>query len=141
MPRYPKRAWFNPLGSMAAAPHTYALQVYSLGFIIFYPFRYRIAEWYERQSMSPDSQMRGKAISYYQNLDRTHKRQAMVNNPLLVNDFMGNTHANQSADALKAGVLDFEYAYWHAHQRDAMRAEKLVGEVRELQAKIAKSAA
>lgn len=125
---------------MAAAPHSYAMQVYSLGFIIFFPFRYRISEWYERQSLSPDSFLRQKAVNYYQNMDRSHKRQAMMNNPLLLDDFNGNTHARMTADAMKAGVLDYEYSYWIAHQRDAMRAEKLVEEVRELQAKIAKAA-
>lgn len=140
MPRYPQRPWYSPLGSMATGPHIYAMQLFSLGFIIFYPFRYRLSEWYERQSLSPDCQLRGKAVAYYHEMERQHKRQAMVNNPILMNDFGQNTSATMSADALKSGITDFEFQYWHAHQRDAMRAEKLVEEVKELQAKIAKAA-
>lgn len=138
MARYPNRPWYSPLGFMATTPHSYGFVVVTMGFFFGYPLRYKLGEYYERQQLTPDAHMRAKAIAYYRELERTQRRQAMTNHQMYMQaDLDGHQmSATGAANSLKIGVTDYEYQYWEAHQRDALRAEKLLKEVEELQAKI-----
>lgn len=138
MVRYTQRPWYSPLGFMAHTPHSYGFFIGTLGFYLVYPFRYRYSDWSERMMPTKGQELQDKAVLYYRELERMQRRMAMFHNPVLQG--FTDSHvasAAASSDSLNYGVTDFEYQYWHAHQRDAMRAEKLLAEVDELQRKIA----
>ncbi|CCW62973.1 unnamed protein product [Phytomonas sp. EM1] len=138
MVRYAQRPWYNPLGYMAASPAAYVSMVFMISLTAVWPFRYRISEYFERQRAGPHVEIRQKAVMYYNEIERMHRRQAMVNQENLQNDNSGQRlQAAMVAEALKMGHADQEYNYWYAHQRDAIRAEKLLLEIEELKRKIA----
>lgn len=142
MPRYASRPWFSPLGYMASSPQSWPAMLMSLGVLGMFPFRYRFAEYYERQSMGPESEIREKAVRYYGEMERMHRRQALSNHPMWQQDDVDlhNVTAQMQVQSFRIGVTDNEYQYWHAHQRDALRAQKLLGEIEELQQRIAQKA-
>lgn len=108
-----------------------------IGVAAVWPFRYHISEYFERQREGPHIEIRRKAVQYYQEIERMHRRQAMVNQENLWDDNMPHRNtANISSEAMRKGFPDMEQSYWLAHQRDAMRAEKLLQEVRALKAKV-----
>lgn len=138
MVRYVQRPWYSPLGFMASSPSSYSWMLCAIAVTVVFPFRYQLSEYFERQREGPHVEIRHKAVKYYTEMERMHRRQALVNLDNMQDD--NSPHrlsASISVDALKVGELDQEYNYWYAHQRDAMRAEKLMMEIRELKAKIA----
>lgn len=77
-------------------------------------------------------------MKYYNEMERMHRRQALLNLECMQDDnFGGRQSAVLMTEALRVGHLNQEQNYWHAHQRDTIRAEKLLTEIRELKAKIA----
>lgn len=137
MVRYAKRPWFHPLGFMASAPTSYAPMLVLIGLCVTFPARYRISEYFERQRDGPHIEIRQKAVKYYNEMERMHRRQAMINQENIQDDNMPHRlSAQMSIESIRKGRTDQEFDYWHAHQRDAMRAEKLLGEVRELKQKL-----
>lgn len=138
MVRYVQRPWFSPLGFMAAAPSSYVWFMCGAAVVAVFPFRYQLSEYFERQRDGPHVELRHKAVKYYSEMERMHRRQALVNLDNMQDDNPGHRlSASMAVDSLKTGDLDQEYNYWYAHQRDAIRAEKLMMEIRELKAKIA----
>lgn len=138
MVRYAQRPWFHPIGFMSYAPSSYAFLLVVTGVTAAFPFRYRISEYFERQRDGPHVEMRQKAVKYYNEMERMHRRQALINLENMQDDnFGGRQSATLMTEALRVGHLDQEQNYWHAHQRDTIRAEKLLEEIRELKAKIA----
>lgn len=102
-----------------------------------FPLRYKISDYFERQRDGPHVELRRKAVLYYNEVERMHRRQALQNQANVKDD--DSSHRISStlqAEALRLGHMDQEYNYWHAHQRDALRAEKLLAEVRELQERL-----
>lgn len=137
MVRYANRPWYSPLGFMASAPTSYAPMLVLISVVAVWPFRYRISEYFERQRDGPHIELRQKAVKYYNEMERMHRRQVMVNQENIQDDNMPHRlSAHMSVEAIRQGRTDQEYDYWHAHQRDALRAEKLLGEVRELKQKL-----
>ncbi|KEG15530.1 hypothetical protein DQ04_00051250 [Trypanosoma grayi] len=137
MVRYAKRPWFTPIGFMNYAPHSYAPLMMVIGVAATFPFRYKISEYFERQRDGPHVELRRKAVLYYNEMERMHRRQALQNQYSVQDDDSGHRmSATLQGEALRMGHVDQEYNYWHAHQRDALRAEKLLSEVRELQARL-----
>ncbi|KAH9597682.1 hypothetical protein LSM04_007438 [Trypanosoma melophagium] len=140
MVRYVKRPWYTPLGFMNYAPQSYAPLLMALSVAVTFPLRYKLSEYFERQRDGPHVELRRKAVLYYSEMERMHRRQALQNQANLQED--NSTHrlsATLQAEALRMGHVDQEYNYWYAHQRDAIRAEKLLTEVKELQARIAQT--
>lgn len=137
MVRYAKRPWFTPLGFMASSPTSYAPMLVFISLCALWPFRYHLSEFFERQKDGPHVELRQKAVSYYSEMERMHRRQAMVNQENLQDDNAPHRlSAQMSIEAIRQGRTDQEYDYWYAHQRDTIRAEKLLGEVRELKQKL-----
>ncbi|CCW70319.1 unnamed protein product [Phytomonas sp. Hart1] len=138
MVRYAQRPWYNPLGCMASSPPAYVFLVFFTGLTLVWPIRYRISEYFERQRAGPHVELRQKAVMYYNEIEKMHRRQALVNQENLQNDNSGHRQqALMVAESLRMGHIDQEYNYWFAHQRDAIRAEKLLLEIKELKAKLA----
>lgn len=138
MVRYVQRPWYTPLGLMATSPTAYAPLMVGMAVVLVFPLRYHISEYFERQRDGPHVELRQKAVKYYTEMERMHRRQALVNLDSMQDD--NGPHrltAAMSVDALQLGQTDQEYNYWYAHERDAMRAEKLLLEIRELKAKMA----
>ncbi|KAL7700882.1 hypothetical protein N2W54_007940 [Lotmaria passim] len=142
MVRYVQRPWYSPLGFMATAPSSYVWFMAAAAVVAVFPFRYQLSEYFERQRDGPHVELRHRAVKYYSEMERMHRRQALVNLDNMQDD--NSPHrlsASVSVDAIKVGDLDQEYNYWYAHARDAARAEKLMMEIRELKAKIAEEGA
>ncbi|EPY36913.1 hypothetical protein STCU_00344 [Strigomonas culicis] len=138
MVRYTPRPWYSPLGFMASAPTGYGPLLVAIGVVIAWPLRYQLSEYFERQKDGPHIELRQRAVKYYNELERMHRRQAMLNLENMEEDTSGlRLHATLSAEALRVGHTDMEYQYWNAHQRDAMRTEKLLMEIADLKEKIA----
>lgn len=138
MVRYVQRPWYSPLGFMASSPSSYSWMIGLLAVVGVFPFRYQVSEYFERQRDGPHVEIRHKAVKYYTEMERMHRRQALVNLDNMQDD--NGPHrlsASISVDAIKIGELDQDYNYWYAHERDAIRAEKLMMEIRELKAKMA----
>lgn len=127
---------------MATAPSSYVWLMAAAAVVAVFPFRYQLSEYFERQRDGPHVELRHRAVKYYSEMERMHRRQALVNLDNMQDD--NSPHrlsASVSVDAIKVGDLDQEYNYWYAHARDAARAEKLMMEIRELKAKIAEEGA
>ncbi|KAG5480202.1 hypothetical protein CUR178_06257 [Leishmania enriettii] len=138
MVRYVQRPWFSPLGFMASSPTAYVPMMTCIALAMTFPFRYQISEYFERQHDGPHVELRRKAVKYYAEMERMHRRQALVNLESIQDDNAPHRlSAALSVESLQAGHLDQEYNYWYAHERDAIRAEKLMMEIRELKAKMA----
>lgn len=138
MVRYAQRPWYTPIGFMNSSPASFMPMVAVLGFLIVWPVRYRVSEFFERQRDGPHIEARHKAVRYYQEMERMHRRQTLNNLECMQQDNSPHrVSASMSAEALRIGNTDQEFNYWYAHQRDAIRAEKLLKEVRELKSKIA----
>lgn len=137
MVRYTQRPWFNPIGFMSSAPSSYAFLMVIVGVAGAFPFRYAISEYFERQRDGPHVEIRQRAVKYYTEMERMHRRQALVNLENMQDDnFGGRNSATLTTEALRVGHLDQEQNYWFAHQRDAIRAEQLLAEINELKQKI-----
>ncbi|KAG8344536.1 hypothetical protein ERJ75_000279800 [Trypanosoma vivax] len=137
MVRYAKRPWYTPLGFMNSSPQSYGALLVISGVAVTFPFRYKMSEYFERQRDGPHVELRRKAVIYYNELERMHRRQALQNQANIQDD--DSPHRISStlqAESLRMGHIDQEYNYWHAHQRDAIRAEKLLAEVKELQKRL-----
>ncbi|KPA78262.1 hypothetical protein ABB37_06413 [Leptomonas pyrrhocoris] len=142
MVRYVQRPWYSPLGLMATNTPSYVWFMCASAVIAVFPFRYQISEYFERQHAGPHVELRHKAVKYYSEMERMHRRQALVNLDNMQDDNAPHRlSASMAVDSLKTGDLDQEYNYWYAHARDAARAEKLMIEIRELKAKIAAESA
>lgn len=138
MVRYAQRPWYHPIGFMSYAPNSYAFLLVAIGITAAFPFRYQIAEHFERQRDGPHVELRRKAVKYYNEMERMHRRQTLLNLENMQDDnFGGRQSAILMTEALRVGHLNQEQNYWHAHQRDTIRAEKLLIEIKELKAKIA----
>ncbi|KPI84419.1 hypothetical protein ABL78_6526 [Leptomonas seymouri] len=138
MVRYVQRPWYSPLGFMATAPSSFAWVICGCAVIAAFPFRYQISEYFERQRGGPHVELRQKAVKYYAEMERMHRRQALVNLESIQDDNAPHRlSASMAIDSIKVGDLDQDYNYWYAHGRDAIRAEKLMMEIRELKEKIA----
>ncbi|GET88354.1 hypothetical protein, conserved [Leishmania tarentolae] len=138
MVRYVQRPWFSPLGFMASSPTGYPFMMVCIAVGIIFPFRYQISDYFERQRDGVHVEMRRKAVKYYAEMERMHRRQALVNLESMQDDNAPHRlSAVLSVESIQAGNLDQEYNYWYAHERDAIRAEKLMMEIRELKAKMA----
>jgi hypothetical protein len=137
MGRYIKRGFYHPISFMAEQPVSYACLIIPIAIIIGAPFRYQIASYWERQNQSPQAQIRGQAIRFYQELERMHRRQAVMNHPLMDDNPSIRTQVYAMNQSLMTGNPMAEEAYFYAHQRDVQRAQILLGEIRELKAKIA----
>lgn len=137
MVRYTQRPWFNPIGFMNSAPSSYAFLMVIVGVVGAFPFRYAISEYFERQRDGPHVEIRQRAVKYYTEMERMHRRQALVNLENMQDDnFGGRNSATITTEALRVGHLDQEQNYWFAHQRDAIRAEQLLAEINELKQKV-----
>lgn len=137
MPRYPRRGHFHILSIMATMPVQYAFAGTLVGFVLAFPIRYFIGHWFERQEASKQSELKHKAIRFYQEMERMHRRQASVNHTLLNNDAPEHrAAAAMMNESLKQGNSYAEESYWYAHNKDVYRAQQLLGEIRELKAKI-----
>lgn len=137
MVRYAHRPWYHPIGFMSSAPSSYAFLMVIIGVGAAFPFRYSISEYFERQREGPHVEIRHKAVKYYTEMDRMHRRQALVNQENMQDDnFGGRNSALLLTEALRMGHVDQEQNYWHAYQRDATRAEKLLEEIKELKKKV-----
>ncbi|EAN93440.1 hypothetical protein C3747_99g851c [Trypanosoma cruzi] len=140
MVRYAKRPWYTPVGFMSYAPHSYAALLVFVGTTAVFPFRYKISEYFERQRDGPHVELRRKAVLYYNEIERMHRRQALQNlSSMQEDDSSHRLSATLQGEALRMGHVDQEYNYWYAHQRDALRAEKLLAEVRELQERVSQA--
>ncbi|RNF15421.1 uncharacterized protein Tco025E_05581 [Trypanosoma conorhini] len=140
MVRYAQRPWYTPIGFMSSAPHSYAGLLIAFGVAAVFPFRYKMSEYFERQRDGPHVELRRKAVMYYNEMERMHRRQALQNLSSLQEDDSGHRlSATLQGEALRMGHVDQEYNYWYAHQRDALRAEKLLTEVKELQARVSEA--
>eukprot|EP00796_Vickermania_ingenoplastis_P010035 gene10035-7010_t len=140
MVRYTQRPWYHPVGFMSSSPTSYAPLMFIIGITAAFPFRYALSEYFERQRDGPHMEIRQKAVKYYTEMERMHRRQALINLENMQDDnFGGRNSATLSTEALRCGHLDAEQSYWYAHQRDALRAEQLLAEVRELKMKLAKA--
>nr|CCC93337.1 unnamed protein product [Trypanosoma congolense IL3000] len=137
MVRYAKRPWYTPIGFMSYSPHAYAPLLVVAGVAATFPFRYKISDYFERQRDGPHVELRRKAVMYYNEIERMHRRQALQNQANVQEDDASHRlSATLNAESMRMGHVDQEYNYWHAHQRDALRAEKLLSEVRELQQRL-----
>lgn len=122
---------------MSSSPTSYVPMMVVCGVLAAWPARYRISEYFERQRDGPHVEIRQKAVKFYSEMERMHRRQALVNQENMQDDnFGGRNSATLMTEALRIGHLDQEQNYWHAHQRDSMRAEKLLEEIRELKTKL-----
>lgn len=140
MVRYTQRPWWHPIGFMSSTPTAYAPVLVIIGVTAAWPFRYSLSEYFERQRDGPHVEIRQRAVKYYTEMERMHRRQAMMNLETIQDDnFGGRNSAILATEALRVGHLDQEQSYWYAHQRDALRAEQLLAEIRELKGKIASS--
>ncbi|KAK7194891.1 hypothetical protein NESM_000410600 [Novymonas esmeraldas] len=138
MVRYAQRPWYSPLGFMATTPTAYAPMLTCIAVAAIFPLRYQLSEYFERQRDGPHIDMRHKAVKYYAEMERMHRRQTLVNLESMQDDNAPHRHSSvMSVESIQGGHLDQEYNYWYAHERDAIRAEKLMLEIRELKAKIA----
>ncbi|KAG5505750.1 hypothetical protein JKF63_05086 [Porcisia hertigi] len=138
MVRYVQRPWYSPLGFMASSPTAYAPIMICVAITAIFPLRYHISEYFERQRDGPHIELRHKAVKYYSEMERMHRRQALVNLESIQDDNAPHRLSGVlSVESIQAGSLDQEYNYWYAHERDAIRAEKLMMEIRELKAKMA----
>lgn len=144
MPRYQARPWYHPLGLMAMAPVHYAWCLFVGTIIVMYPARYRIADYWDRRRQGPEVQLRDKAVKFYQELERMNRRQALLNHPHYLQQNLNYTNAiahnmtNVEGNKLSPLAGQSDRHYFVAHNKDALRAEKLLLEVRELQGKLAK---
>jgi hypothetical protein len=140
MGRYVKRGYFHPIAFMAENPVSYAFWVIPISVFIAIPFRYQISSYWERQNQSPQAAIRAKAIMFYQELERMHRRQAVMNNSWQDDNPAMRTSISNLNNAIRAGVGEADEMYFRAHKRDVQRAQILLSEIRELKAKMADSA-
>ncbi|CAD2220998.1 hypothetical protein AGDE_01619 [Angomonas deanei] len=138
MVRYVQRPWYSPLGFMASAPTSYVPLMVVTSLALIFPMRYRLSEYFERQKNGPHIENRQKAVKYYNELERMHRRQAMQNLENMQNDNSGHRNSVRLAEGgIRFGMVDDEMQYWRNYQSDALRAEKLLAEIRELKSKMA----
>jgi hypothetical protein len=136
MPRYPVRPWWHPLQFMASAPTAYPIVGIVLITGSMFPFRYKIANYWERQRDTMSQPTKSKAIKQYRELERMYKREALFRLPLAQEDNPGaRNQIQQQQTSFQIGVTDAEVHYWRSHQHDVMRAAKLQDEIKELKAK------
>lgn len=139
MVRYAQRPWYTPLGMMAHAPLGWPCFALAFFGLVTWPFRYRISRYLELQQVNPQADLKNKAIMYYLQLDRFHKRVGHFNSSSSngQEDHMEvKAAAHQISASTMIGNTDAEQMYWHAYRRDMLRAERLVEELRELKAKV-----
>lgn len=141
MPRYPVRPWWHPLYFMATNPHGYTISVIAGGLCLLYPWRHKLARYYERQRDSPAMAARQNAVRNYKHLEMMLKREILFKQPM-VNEEQPYARIGQAVQqtSLMIGATDGELDYWNSHQRDMMRAAKLTSEIREIRRRQAAAA-
>ena len=136
MVRYPKRPWFHPAGFMSHNPAGYTIGVFCISMLACYPWRHKIARYYERQRDPPGQAVRQQAVRHYKHLEAMWKREILYKQPF-VNEEQPYARIGQhvTSTSFLIGIVDTELDYWTSHQRDVQRAAKLTDELRELKAR------
>lgn len=137
MARYPVRPWWHPLGMMAQNPAGYPWFIVSAFILLVFPWRYKISRYYERQRDSAGQCLRLKAIRMYHEIECMYRRETMWKHPMWMTDDspLNRNHAIGMASNVALGHGEGEQSYWNAHQKDMVRAARLIEEIEELRAK------
>jgi hypothetical protein len=141
MPRYPVRPWFHPKQIMASQPFIYPVWVVAIFTFLSWPYRYKIARYYERQSDTACQALKGKTVRLYREVERMHRRELTFARNPIYDEMCGTRMALPiQAQSFQKGQTDAEYQYWESHQRDVLRARKLQREIEDLKARIGSEA-
>ncbi len=136
MPRYPVRPWCHPLTFMATMPMVYPVVLFTFWTLLIFPFRYKIARFYERQQDIASQAIKGKAVRVYRELERFHRREMTTpKNPLFDENMSTRMSLPMTMNSIATGKTDSELMYWESHQRDVMRMRKLQQEIEDLKAR------
>ena len=136
MPRYPIRPRFHPIEFMSHSPHLFPLY-YLIGVtVVLFPFRYRLARFYERQRQSPQTKMKGSAVKYYRDIEFKYRRESWWRHIMWSNegDYKAALVADVMNHEIREGSVHADSLYWRAHQKDVQRAGRLAKEIGELRA-------
>ena len=139
MPRYPKRSMFHPLGVMASTPHSYCVLVTIAGLGAFGNWRYSMSSYYERQRPSPQQELKQRAIMYYKEIERMHRREALHYNMFWAqqDDFGPQTLITQMNRITRGGDTSHDVALLEVTKKDMDRAERIRDEIRAIKARMA----
>ena len=136
MPRYPLRPRWHPIEMISHSPHLVGPFMFAAVTIVLWPFRYRIARFYDRQRQSPQTKMKAAAVKYYRDIEYKYRKEAWWRHALWSDD--GDWGTARVMDAmqheLREGSIGMDSLYWRAHQKDVQRASRLASEIKELRA-------
>lgn len=137
MVRYTQRAWYSPIGFMSQSLPSYHFYCMSIACLFAYPFRYRVADYWERISQDPGHVIRAKAIVYYSEMEATSQRNAHMFAQREEYGLHTNHEVRMPGEEIRKGSLSMDEDYFRVHYIDSMRIKAMQDEVEELKKQLA----